>query len=245
MDNTGPKPRSHVFGFLDETGLLHTPQTDRLFGLGLLVCHSPRELHRAIITLKNRRRYHQEFKFSDITSQNLPVYIELIDIFFECTNNRFHCFMVDKQKMPIINKKADHHTAAYNKLAARLIAGAIDRGSGKQSEYITILADDVSTNKDDKFEKIIRDTVKAKKRRNALFGICRLESHAVSEIQIVDVLLGLVAYSYKVKMGIVRGSGAKVRLLKHLQKKLLIVELSNEQTVKLRRGELFEIKEVI
>ena len=71
-----------------------------------------------------------------------------------------------------------------------------------------------------------------------------MESHAVSEIQIVDVLLGLVAYSYKVKMGLVRGSGAKLRLLKHLQKKLNISELSKEQTVKLRRGELFEITEI-
>lgn len=242
MEMTGPKPRLHVFGYLDETGLLHTATTDRLFGLGLLVCPNPRELHRAIITLKNKRRYHTEFKLSEATKQNLPVYLELIDIFFECTNNRFHVSIVDKQLVPVVSK-AGHHTTAYNKLAARLIAGAIDRGNGKASEYITILADDVSTNKDDKFERIIRDTVRKKQRRNALFGICRLESHAVSEIQIVDVLLGLVAYSYKIKLGIVRGSGAKLRLLKHLQKKLNVTELSNQQVIKLRRGELFEIIE--
>ncbi len=243
MDNTGPKPRLHTFGYLDETGLLHTSHTDRIFGLGLLVCPNPRELHRAIITLKNKRRYHEEFKFTAVTSHNLPVYLELINVFFGCTNNRFHVGIVDKQALTVISR-AGHHTTAYNKLAARLIAGAIDRGNSKASEYITILADDVSTNKDDKFEKIIRDTVRQKRRRNALFGICRLESHAVSEIQIVDVLLGLVAYAYKIKMGVVRGSGAKLRLVKHLQRKLNITELSNEQTIKLRRGELFEIKEM-
>ena len=232
-----------MFGYLDETGLLHTPKTDRLFGLGLLACPNPRELHRAIITLKNRRHYHQEFKFTAITSQNLPIYIELIDIFFSCTNNRFHVYVIDKQNFAAVSR-AGHHTAAYNRLAARLIASAVDRGSSKASEYITILADDVSTSKDDKFEKTIREMVKAKKRRNALFGICRLESHAVSEIQIVDVLLGLVAYSYKIKMGLVRGSGAKLRLLKHLQKKLNINELSTGQTIRLRRGELFEITEI-
>ncbi len=241
--DTGPKPRLHVFGYLDETGLLHTPQTDRIFGLGLLVCPNPRELHRAIITLKNRRRYHEEFKFTSISGQNLPVYLELINVFFNCTNNRFHAGIVDKQLMSVVSK-AGHYTATYNKLAARLVANAIDRGNGKASEYITILADDVSTNKDDKFEKIVRDTVRLKRRRNALFGICRLESHAVSEIQIVDVLLGLVAYSYKIKLGIVRGSGAKLRLLKHLQRKLDVAGLGNEQAIKLRRGELFEIKEM-
>lgn len=243
MESTGPKPRLNVFGYLDETGLLHTSRTDRLFGLGLLICPNPRELHRAIIRLNNKRRYHNEFKFSDITKQNLPVYLELIDIFFDCTNNRFHVCLVDKQVVKVVSGKG-HHTAAYNKLAAGLVANAIDKGRGKASEYVTILADDVSTNKDDRFERVIRDTVRRKLRRNALFGIARLESHAISELQIVDVLLGLVAYSYKIKLGLVRGGGAKLRLLKHLQKKLGITELSTEQVIRLRRGELFEVKEI-
>ncbi len=241
MDNTGPKPRSHVFGFMDETGLLHGPATDRVFGLGLLICQNPRELHRAIITLKNKRSFHREFKFSDVSKQNLRVYLELIDVFFECTNNRFHCLVVDKTVFKV-NDKQKYHTI-YNKLAAKLIAGSIDYKKSRTSEYLTVLADDVSTSKDDKFEKIIREAIKKKQRRNALFGIARLESHAVSEIQIVDVLLGLVAYSYKIKHGVVRGSGARLRLLKHLQRKLNIQELSSEQVLKLARGEIFQIIE--
>ncbi|MEI7683000.1 MAG: DUF3800 domain-containing protein [Candidatus Saccharibacteria bacterium] len=241
MDNTGPKPRLHVFGFMDETGLLHTPKIDRVFGLGLLVSQNPRELHREIITLKNKRRYHREFKFTDISNQNLPVYLELIDIFFSCTNNRFHCLVVDKNTYKIAGGKKYH--TAYNQLAAQLIANSIDYKKMKASEYLTVLADDVSTSKDDKFEKIVREAVKKKQRRNALFGICRLESHAVSEIQMADVLIGLVAYSYKIKFGVVRGSGAKLRVLKHLQKKLNITGLSIPQVIKLPRGEVFEINE--
>lgn len=241
MENTGPKPRSHIFGFMDETGLLHSSKTDRIFGLGILISQNPRELHRAIIILKNKRRYHREFKLSDVTSQNLRVYLELIDVFFSCTNNRFHCLVVDKH-MYNFNINQKYHTA-YNKLAAKLISGSIDYKKSKASEYLTVLADDVSTSKDDRFEKIIREAIKKKHRRNALFGICRIESHAVSEIQMADVLLGLVAYSYKIKHGVVRGSGAKLRLLKHLQRKLVIQELSQEQSIRLPRGEVFEIKE--
>lgn len=242
MDNTGPKPRSHVFGYLDETGLLHTSNTDRIFALGLLICPNPRELHRAIINLKNKRHFHQEFKLSSVSKQNLRVYLELIDVFFACTNARFHCLVVDKTKASqlLVKKK---HQVAYNKLAAKLIAGAIDYKKARSSEYISLLADDVSTSKDDKFEKIIRETIRKKHRRNALFGVARLESHAVSEIQIVDVLVGLVAYSYKIKMGLVRGSGARLRLVKHLQKKLNIKELSAAQVIKVSRGEIFEIIE--
>lgn len=241
MDSVGPKPRRHVFGFLDETGLLHTPQTDRVFALGLLVCPNPRELHRAIVRHKNKRRYHREFKFSDVSKQNLRVYIELIDIFFDCTSNRFHVVVVDKKQLKIPKTTSTH--TIYNRIAAGLVAGSIDRASTRQSEYMTILADDVSTNKDDRFERILRDEVKKKQRRNALFGIARLESHAVSEIQMVDVLLGTVAYAYKINMGIVSGSGAKLRLLKHLQKKLSISVLAQEQAVKVKRGEMFEIIE--
>ncbi len=241
MDVSGPKPRIHVFGFMDETGLLHSPKTDRIFGLGLLVSQNTRELHRAIINLKNRRGYHREFKFSDITDQNLAVYKELIDVFFSCTNNRFHCLVVDKDSYQIAKNEKSH--TAYNKLAAALIAGSIDYKRSRASEYITVLADDVSTSKDDRFEKMIREAIKKKQRRNALFGIARLESHAVSEIQMTDVLLGLVAYSFKVRLGAAKGSGAKLKLLKHLQKKLATNELSHEQSIKLARGEVFQVIE--
>lgn len=241
MDSTGPKPRRHVFGFLDETGLLHSPQTDRVFALGLLVCPNPRELHKAIVRLKNKRRYHREFKFSDVSKQNLRVYLELVDVFFDCISNRFHVVVVDKQHLKIPKTTSTH--TVYNRIAANLVADSIDRASKRQSEYMTILADDVSTSKDDKFERILRDEVKRKQRRNALFGIARLESHAVSEIQIVDVLLGTVAYAYKIKMGIIRGSGAKLRLLKHLQRKLGIQIIAQEQTIKVKRGEMFEVIE--
>lgn len=241
MDPTGPKPRSHVFGFMDETGLLHRPKTDRIFALGLLMSQNTRELHRAIINLKNRRSYHREFKFTDITSQNLQVYKELLDIFFVCTNNRFHCLIVDKKNYRNISNTKGH--TAYNRLAANLIAGSIDYKRTRASEYVTVLADDISTSKDDKFEKIIRDTVKKKHRRNALFGIARLESHAVSEIQMTDVLLGLVAYSFKIRLGVAKGSGAKLRLLKHLQRKLGTSELSHQQSIRLARGEVFQVTE--
>lgn len=239
--DTGPKPRSHVFGFMDETGLLHSPKTDRIFALGLLVSQNPRELHRAIITLKNKRTYYREFKFSDVTENNLPVYKDLIDVFFDCTNNRFHLLLVDK-KYHQIGKDQKHH-AAYNRLAAKLIAGSIDYKRSRASEYITVLADDVSTSKDDRFEKIVRDTVKKLHRRNALFGICRLESHAVSEVQMTDVLLGLVAYSFKLRLRLAKGASAKVKLLKHLQAKLGVDELSHHQVIKLARGEVFEVIE--
>jgi hypothetical protein len=242
-DSTGPKPRVHAFGYLDETGLLHSPATDKVFGMGLLLSPNTRELHRAIITLKNKRRYHRELKFSDVTSQTLPIYLELIDIFFACTNARFHVQIVDKSTAKVVPAKGLHQKA-YNNYAASLIAGSVGKNRGSASEYVTILADDISTSKDDKFEKVIRERIRLVHRRNALFGIARLESHAVSEIQMVDVLLGTVAYAFKIKYGLVKGSGAQLRLLKHLQVKLGAVFLAQSQVVRLRNGDVFEVIEI-
>lgn len=241
-EGTGPKPRVHAFGYLDETGLLHTPATDRVFGMGLLLSPNTRELHRAIISLKNKRRYHKELKFSDVTSKSLPIYLELIDIFFGCTNARFHVQIIDKAALKSTPKKGLHQLA-YNKYAAELIAESVGKNRGSASEYVTILADDISTSKDDKFERVVRERVKRRHRRNALFGIARLESHAVSEIQLVDVLLGTVAYAFKIKYGLITGSGAQLRLLKHLQVKLGKIYLAQSQELKLKQGDIFEVIE--
>lgn len=113
------------------------------------------------------------------------------------------------------------------------------------SEYIVILADDVSTPKDDNFEKEIKNKAKTKTRRNALFGICRVESHAISEIQLVDVLLGITAYSFKIKYGIVNPNkhNPKFQLMKYLQKQLNIDKLSIANEYSLRFGKKFLIKE--
>ncbi len=242
MEKSITKTRRHIFGFLDETGLLHTPNADRVFALGIITSPNTRELHRAIIALKNSRRYHHEFKFSDISDQNYQIYADLVDIFFRCTNTRFHSLVIDKQKLR--TKPADNVSQkSYNKFAAELVAMAINGEAEKVSEYITVLADDISTRKDDNFEKVVREKIRKKHHRNALFGIARLESHAVSEIQIVDVLLGLVAYSFKIKYGLVKGSGARLKLLKHLQSRLGVEHLSEPQKLKIARGNWFEVLE--
>jgi hypothetical protein len=236
MDSsTGPKPRSHVFGYLDETGLLHSPPTDRFFGLGLVIVQNPRKLHRDIIQLRNRQRFYSEFKFANISPANLAIYKKLIDICFATHSLRFNCFIIDKTKIT-----TRHHVRSYNGYAGYLVAGAIDQADPKVSEYITLLADDVSTNSiDDQFEKMVRLRVSKVARRNALFGICRLESHAVTELQLCDVLVGAVAFAHKMSVGSVSRRGAKAQLVKYIQNKLNTHALSQDMNLHLRNGIMF------
>jgi hypothetical protein len=235
----GPKQRAHVFGYLDETGLLHTPPTDKFFGLGLLIVQNPRYIHRAIIRLKNQQQFYNEFKFTSVDRMNLPIYKRFIDIVFDTVNLRFNAIIVDKAKITV-NK---NYTEKYNKYAGYLAARSIDQTNSDTSEYITILADDVSTNDiDDKFERIIRDQIKKKVRRNALFGICRLESHAVTELQICDVLIGAVAYACKMSEGIVRSKTAKAQLVKYIQGKMNTFSIALNLSLRLRNGIIFNIE---
>lgn len=240
---TGPKPRINLFGYLDETGLLHSPATDKVFGLGLTICHNPKQLHRDIINFRNKRKFYKEFKFTDIRTSSLPIYKSLIDIFLSSKNVSFSSLVFDKKQLDLKKYFDGNYERAYGVYVARLVSSALEAESSKGSNYIVILADDVSTSKSDQFEKVVKDKVKMRLRRNAVFGVARLESHAITEIQMTDVLLGIVAYAYKVKFGMVKASGAKLEIVKYIQKKLDVEKLSESQAIKKRGGFRFSIEE--
>lgn len=237
----GPKPRRDVFGYLDETGLLASPETDQVFGLGLIVAEHPSEIHRSIINYRNSRRFYGEFKFTNIDHTNLELYKGLIDLFFSCSRLRFHARVFNKTALNVKSIYNGNFDRAYNAFAAQLVANSLEI-----SEYIAIMADDVSTKKANNFEKEIRLRIKKKLRRNALFGICRLESHSLAEIQLVDVLLGAVAYAFKIKYKHVKPkhSGAKLQLVKYIQHKLNIPELSTSLKRRCRFGVTFSVEEL-
>lgn len=241
MDNKpGPKTSKTAFGFMDEVGLLHSPKEDRVFGLGLLKLQHPTDLHREIIRYKNKSNFHNEFKFSEIRDSNLKLYKGLLDVYLTIHHTKFSCIIFDKSGLDINKFFKNDYYKAYNAFTAKLIAECLE-----VSEYIMVLADDISTPKSDHFEKEVKEKVRNKTRRNALFGICRIESHAVSEIQMVDLLLGVIAYSFKIKYKLITPNrkSAKFRLVKYLQKHLNIDQLSESITLKMKFGRRLEIKE--
>lgn len=234
------KSVKNTFGFMDEVGLLHSPPSERVFGLGLLKLHHPSDLHRNIIAYKNKLQFHSEFKFADVRNQNLKLYKGFIDIFFDTKHSCFNCILLDKKALDLGTYFKNNHFKAYNSFTAKLIVESLQSG-----EYMAVLADDLSTPKHDNFEKETKNKVKSKARRNALYGICRLESHAVSELQMTDVLIGIVAYAFKIKYGVAGANrkSAKFRLMIHLQNKLKVAQLAKTHENKLKFGVRFKIKE--
>ncbi|MBU1084926.1 MAG: DUF3800 domain-containing protein [Candidatus Beckwithbacteria bacterium] len=231
--------KKYLFGFMDETGLLHTPVTDRIFALGLLKLHHPSELHREIINFKNRKGFYEEFHFTNVNDRNWRLYAEFIKLCFDVYGCQFYSLIFDKKELDISKFFKGNHINAYNAYVAKLIAESLDKG-----EYIAVIADDVNTPKSDNFEKQVKDKVKYKTKRNALFGIIRVESHAVSEIQMTDVLLGLVGYAYKIKYGLIKGKKkGQLRLLKNLQQILKVGRLSDGVEKRVRGGGGFVVRE--
>lgn len=235
----GPKNTTSVFGFLDESGLLHTPKEDRVFALGLIKLRQPSLIHRQIIRLKQQNNFKGEFKFTNLEYKNLNFYKDFTDIFFSTPNSYFSAIVFDKINLDIKKFHKDQFSA-YNAFSAKLIAESLDAG-----EYICVIADDVTTPKGDHFEKEMRKKIQKRLRRNALFGVTRAESHGFSELQLSDVLLGAVAYAFKIKYKLVKPSkrSPELKLIKHIQKRLNIPLLAEKMNRKMRFGCVFKINE--
>jgi hypothetical protein len=211
--------------------------------MGIVVTPSPRVLHKKITDLRSERHYSGEFKFSDVRDRNLALYKKLLDVYFSSINSRFTAKVFLKENLGEDLNKAGQVYKLYNRISAQLICASLDKGNYDQSDYIAVVADDITTQIDDNFETEVRNYIKMKTRRNALFGMSRAESHAFSELQVCDVLLGSVAYAFKLKNGLLTSTpnAAKLELVKYLQSKLGVSILAESFAKNKRYGHRFEV----
>lgn len=163
--------------------------------------------------LRDRKDFHAEIKWSEVRRNVLPIYKAAIDSFFACGDAQFACFIADKTVADPIARFGDQWRA-YEKLAAQLLLGNI-----APTETITVLADEYSTPPTVTFEENIRTLIEQRLGRKALNGVCRMRSTGVDLFQILDLLLGAVAYDYKKNAGLLTGSAnnPKGKLLRYIK----------------------------
>lgn len=247
VSSTGPKSRRNIWGYLDETGSLrgNVSRGGSVFGMGLLISPRPHELHKRICDLRSSLRYNKEFKFEHVDARSLPVYKKLLDTFFGAANARFSAELYTRTNIETSELSAPDISKLYNRLAFRLICNSLDKGNYEGSDYIAVIADDISTRIDDMFEAEIRERLRRKLRRGALFGMSRAESHAFTELQLCDVLLGTVAYSFKLEHSLLssRPQQAREDLVKHLQKLVHKDSLATSFVSALKYGQRFEVRD--
>jgi hypothetical protein len=113
MPQIAEKCKKYLFGFMDETGLLNSVVTERVFAIGLIKLHHPKDIHRENVSLKDRKSFHKEFKFTDITINNQKLYCDLIDIFFNGVECSFSCLVFDKTKLNLEKFFSGDYISAY------------------------------------------------------------------------------------------------------------------------------------
>jgi hypothetical protein len=198
--------------FLDETGTLGG-ERDPFFAVGLLQCEEPYDLLRPIQRIRDTEHYYDEMKWNKVSNKNLPILQDVLSIVLKrpC---RFHVFIADKQQHDIIGRFGGQFNA-YEWMARQLVIGTV-----RPSEVAWVIADEYSTPPKVTFEENVRDYVNRKLKRTAVAGVCRMRSEGVDLLQVLDLLLGAIAYEFKESSGVVSASAykPKTKLLQHIKR---------------------------
>jgi hypothetical protein len=137
----------------------------------------------------------------------------LVDCFFACPAAAFACYISDKKTADPI-RAYGNQWRAYEGLACHLLLATVG-----PTEHLIVLADEYSTPAQVTFEANVRDCVNTRLRQKHVIGICRMRSTGVDLFQVLDVLLGAVAYDHKRCAGVLPGGGSapKLALLEYIQ----------------------------
>jgi len=129
-----------------------------------------------------------EMKFKSINASTLERYSWLITQYFKLEHVRFCSLVIDKHKYPVPDGM-DYFDAYIHQLTMLI------RNNVGDSSFV-VLPDDITVPNQKSYERILQDNLVTKHKKNC-FGVCRIESHSSLFIQMVDVLVGAVAYDFK------------------------------------------------
>ena len=195
---------ANYFGFIDETGVLHSASDQRFFAIGLLKCEDTSAVYEALALLKSRAeskldRERQlkglpknkgsfEFKFSSITKGSHEFYCELINLYFNFPKLQFCSLVIDKANPEIKIEEIFPDTwEAYISYSKMLI-----KDNMQSDDRICIVADFLGRPKTSNkcYEPEIRTLP-------FVYNATVLESHASLFVQLVDVIVGCVVLDFR------------------------------------------------
>lgn len=204
------------FCFFDETGNLND-KANRYFAMGMLKCSQPYFLDYEIQQLRQREKFFDEIKFNKLSKKNINFILKILDLIFKIPGLKFSSFLINKDDIDFQSEFKNDLWLAYEVFAEKLLIGNIS-----PREIIIVIADYVTTPRNVKFEIKVKHAVNNHFKRLALAGVCRVDSKGVNLIQIVDLILGAIAYDYKMKNKLVSGDRYKIKFLNEFKKNLRI-----------------------
>jgi len=201
------------FVFFDETGSIND-KANRFFCLGMIKCMQPFFLDSRIREIREKNRFYDEIKWNTLSGAKLKVITDIIEAVFDTPGIRFSCIVINKDNINFEREFNNDPYKAYQAFTEILLKQSIG-----QNEMLTVLADFVTTPKEIKFEVDVKHNINKALDRLAIGGIHRVDSKGVNIIQIVDLLIGAVSYSYKKELRLVSGDKNKMKILNIILRK--------------------------
>jgi hypothetical protein len=180
--------------YVDETGWAKTAP---FFGIGALLLQQPETTLSAFRDLREETKCHQFLRWADIHTYGdaaLALVRSTLAMLATGAGVTFTCFLADHNRLGGPKGYGGRETA-YNLLAGLALIEAID----EPDQLACVLADQFDVTRGMKIESQIISRVNATKGRLAIVSMQRLRSNASEGLQLVDLLLGAVAYQVRAK----------------------------------------------
>jgi hypothetical protein len=143
----------------------------------------------------------------------------------------FSCFVADRHVADPVARFGNTFRA-YEKLATQLLLGSI-----QPFELCTVVADNYSAPNSWSFETTVRKECNRRLNRLAVPSVIQVDSGATEGLQLVDILVGAVAFWFKADTGIASHSSRKGLVAADLRNKLGVSGFNqgcDESTFKVR-----------
>lgn len=216
--------------FFDEAGAI---SSDRIFAVGLLKVADHSALLKEVKKIRKAEKYWDEFKWASVTKTNEPAILALVDLLL-ASDVTFSCFVADRHVADPVARFGDTFRA-YEKLATQLLIGSIER-----YEICSVVADNYSAPNCTSFEYTVKKEINRRLNRLAVPTVLQVDSGATEGLQLVDVLLGAVAFWFKAEIGIASHASLKGRVAEELRNKISVTSFDEGFSSSRFRVRLYE-----
>jgi hypothetical protein len=187
--------------FFDEAGAI---SSDRFFAVGLLRLEDHSNVLKGVKNIRKRHKFWDEFKWAELTSTNVAPTTDVLDLLIDKDVN-FSCFIADRTVADPVQRFGNQF-AAYEKLATQLLIGSV-----RPFELVSVLADRYSAPDYVDFEWNVKEECNRRLRRLAVTSVVQVDSGATEGLQLVDLLVGAIAFNFKADAGLASKRSLKGR----------------------------------
>ena len=190
-----PPPYKNYLVFCDESGVNGTA----FYGFGSFWIPYERrgDLHKWVSDLRQRHRYLDEIKWSNVSKSNLPFYVALTKDFFAKNYMMFHCILVRKAYVDTSFHGDDPYDLARRKHFAMLLNAKISVFSkGSTDKRYHVRVDKLPSRyakADEAARSVLGSTLTNAHGVNLLASLQTRDSKLTLGIQIADYFIGAVA----------------------------------------------------